>query len=465
MLKKLARFLLGKLIKFFDRYKKSKSSEERWVKEHSLDSNLISSNDEPPAHWLRKVREGAPHLLDATSHQSYFASGHSEINNSNIQRIAKSRKGLAAEDLSDLNIILNSPKDKPPADWSTKIRYKASHQLNFDNARKHHTNNSPETNKRVARSTSNIYLINDRWTPLSENFMTRFPAAKQRLLGSNNESQCLANKDQKKNVNRPGMFHSHDTRKVSLLSEMLAFNKSKQNQLNQKESLFHSVDYVHDNYNFKAQGKSCIHQEPIITESENTKRMQPSAEILAKHSTLGNRTKIHLYPQVTQLKPNKCIDSKTSLHHSISTDEKISSNNRIKVPRSEKGNVISFNFADNPDNYAPKKKAAANDSALKTSKSVRSNVVPENIAEKNSAYVSYKFNQSHLDKSHWPNLPDEIQTAINQDRWPPLTEAEVDDRAIAAKLDQLNSDYLRLQEIAKRMSLSDLEQRGRLWNE
>ncbi len=466
MLKELARFLLGKLIKFFDRYKKSKSSEERWVKENSLDSNLINSNDEPPVHWLRKVREGAPHLLDSISHQNYSTSDHSEINNFNVQRIAKSRKGLAAEDLSDSNIVLNSSKDRLSTDRSAKIRYNALHQLNSAIAKKHRTNNSPEINKQTARPTSNRNLINDRWTLLSENLMAWFSAARQRLLGSNNESQCLSYKDQKKNINRPGMFHSHDTHKVSLLSEMLAFNKLKQNQPNQEKLLLHPVDYVNESYNSKAQKKSCIHQKPIITESENTKRMQPQAEILAKHSTLGNRTKIHLYPQVTQLKPNKRIDTyKTSLYHSNSTDKKISSDNRIKIPKSEKGNVISFNFADNPDNYAPKKKTAANDPALITSKSIRSNVASENIAEKNSAYVSYKFNQSHFGKSHWPNLPDERQAAISQDRWPQLTETEADDRSLVKESDQLNSSYLQLQEIAKRTFCSDLEQRGKLWNE
>lgn len=70
MLNKLAHKILKSVAQILIKY--AHSIEKYLTKENLTDRHIVSevSNDLPPAHWLEKVRQGAPHLLNETSRES-----------------------------------------------------------------------------------------------------------------------------------------------------------------------------------------------------------------------------------------------------------------------------------------------------------------------------------------------------------------------------------------------------------
>lgn len=111
---KLTRKLLQGIANALTRY--ASLIEKRLAQENLSVNRSISdySDERPPAHWLAKVRQGAPHLLDNHSgDDTQTVSFSSETKNTPLFNSPAS----------------NNLSEKPPAQWIEKVRRGAPHLL------------------------------------------------------------------------------------------------------------------------------------------------------------------------------------------------------------------------------------------------------------------------------------------------------------------------------------------------
>ncbi|WP_350117062.1 hypothetical protein [Nitrosomonas sp.] len=461
------------------------------------DVNLFSSHsrNEPPPHWVMKVRKGAPHLLDSYSLQDI--SYHVDETEHDVQKISGARRKLTADTPPDSSGMRKRNLDHPPVTWREKVHQKASHLLGTsDNREKSHRSYFYQTDKKIPGFLKRVF-INDKWTAIKkEGFFTESSTVKQ--LSSDKKSDSLSNKILKRNTSRKEnysavstkysgkdkvnfYFHqssskrdsntaSSDSRNeikpVPLYKDTFVFKKPIINHNARKKIIFHTVDSTRDKANSKNY-TDYRYTAPIAANTKHTKQIQSHATVPNNRFILEKPIMVHLHPQRTKKRKSGLIDFPgKSTFLSSSVNESVTNEHLIEP---KMNNIISYDSLDNSKQYFSHKITTRNDDHRhKANKLFNLNTASNSHSKKNHLSSASKFNESDkllLNKSQWPDLLDEIATDNDTNPWPQLSKAEAEYSSKLIELDHVNALYFQLQEVANRTAASELEQRGKLWSE
>lgn len=491
--------MLRKLILSFNQFKKLKGRDSAEKRKSEFDLLSTHSKGGPPLHWLNKVHEEAPHFLGSLLSKYDISSNHVNGLDVDIQRVSADRKKISAGNLSDSRNIPGSSRNNPPADWIARVQRKALHLLKINNAKKSYTLNLYSTDKKIVGFIKKSF-IDVKQSIIKKAFITGSPVARQHsssrkkfdslssIISERNkpnegESYFATNPTkhsvvEKANFYRRLLEENNNTilpdsfsknKSISFNRSMMKLKERKQDHEIKKKIIFYPISDVHNGFNTKRYS-NFEHAQPTVERLRQTKWTQLRRVVSESQLTLEKSVKVHWYSRTIKKGSNGLIDySNNSPAHSFSNG----GNNAIKKSldrnKSNISNATNSHISINSINYPYQKVAAGNKKSNKTDKPVNSKRRLDFIPGKNQSQGSSKFTESNeqllLNKSLWPNLPDEVEVNIFQNPWPKLSNYEIEQSSKFIEFDQVNSLYFRLLEVANRATLNDLEQRGKLWNE
>lgn len=440
MLKKLARKLLMRVAEKLGRYAQSL---EKYLAEENLperDRASVNSNDEPPAHWLAKIRQGAPHLLDQTTSPNDPTTFHFETGDQSSQPLSSHyRKQIdrSGEQETLLNPSFSSTQSPGFSNHSEqKLSGRANSKNLFEPVKK---------------------LI-DRLLPITADSSKRSEMDSKDLLQKIDTGQNDS---------------SNSTENTILKNKTSPFRKMQLNEFGQKKSSsqFQKIDTSSSNKSKpKLQSTSVTYHLPDANKSKFNKKASQQPEYTPKKTPRKNQHTIYLHP---------APKIKNETNHEKRNNRAKNSRNELNTPASSiKERINKISRADQKRTIKPKTKETSNfllsdpaqtnignqhnvENNQTTIQSVFFNPAPEAIKQKQKLFESYNTSQFNSDFSPWPDLPDEVKLKTNQDLWPQLPQEE---RHKPIEPDHHLHKFWQLQEEMKRQSLSEQEQRGKLWS-
>lgn len=420
----------------------------------SADKNSIET---PPAHWLEKVRLGAPHILE----QNTYGNG---------QHLFSAQ----TENETGVNASIATPSSH----WLKKIKQKVTHLL------------TPYTSSNESDNCSSE-PVEAKQTPkvsYSQKNKLKQKSAQQLFYKKSNKVFASFNgifRQSRKEILMPTVSLERNTaksarkiNKKTVTKKTTTINKATDVSLADKSSNI-------DNENIdelvikKTFNNPIIDTKPIsqTTASENLSAVGKTREhgirfhnqisSLTEHALLNNNTTIHLYPRSSsktntkqffrgnEIKKEKFEWNKPVF--SVNDEDK-----NFKVSKTHQPNLFSINketiISTAKDTHVEK------DPLMVTP----CNIQHEKIGSVEDMYISSE-NLSHRIKTKptqsssikWLGTKSEKNEEITADRWPQLPKQEWEQ---LKEIKNHSVNFWQAQNQVESKFLSDLEQRGKLWN-
>ncbi len=442
MLNKLARKILKSVAQILAKY--ASSIEKYLTKENLPDRHIVSevSNDLPPAHWLEKVRQGAPHLLNQTSHENEL--GTSSYQDDDQDTHVNSDNHSHSSNHHKQEIPANSPSVPMPKQKANKNSFR---QLFVHNNSK----NLLETVKK--------------------HFYKPIPDTVQTSTNTENSSEIT---DQRPAKRKKRIFFKKNSDHGISQHTLSSITKPPLNGFNQKKPLTptQKMDEVTSiSKNSKSNNASDPSPSPIIKQARQKEKTHHQPETLSEQTRPKNQTRVHLYPNlqrqtrtVKEIQHNHVINRKTERNHHLFSSEK----QKIEIPKiqQQQNTVVNrnrpnmANLSSNPRN-AHKSQIAHKIQTTETTSAQSLGFTAETFSHQQTKIISVKADKFQPCSTRWPCMPDETSSDTNPDRWPELPKEEW------LKTKETVHQPIKpwqLQEETKRKHLSEQEQRGILWN-
>ena len=465
--------------------------------------DLKGSNDLPPAHWLAKVRQGAPGLLNPAQEPD----GQDTLPKQPLTSGAYNLKSFLAEPGAFYaNVDFKSSNDEAPAHWLAKVRQAAPHLLNS-------TQESDEQNpllvlkqkSEVNKSPVPTPLLRVKskkfFEPLIKSIKHVFPAitpfSKKTVSGADSLLQKQAMETERHFSNNvsalAGLNHKIPAVPVMALNQVnqqnLPVNEPARNNLNVLRPIPAGEGVKHSSYfmpvpkrpkmaaavsnNRKYQSKTHAGIAPGLDENqtEHEKKSPHQSASSSVKKSLAGRAAIHFYPnsqiptKTSGRAPDIRINAPKKSTAQVSTPKDQMAKFPGVKPQQDVKSVINktaeFLLADTLKKDTRKHTIANNNKASTITGSIILDSAAKTATPQHRMSGSYPSEPFQSGFSRWPNLPEEMTMAVNQDRWPPLPESE----GVNSKETGYNAiKFRQLQEDTKRKFLSEQEQRGKLWN-
>lgn len=495
------------LISIFDQFRELIG--KNWTEKNvsAFESQLANPKNGPPQHWLKKVRKGAPHLLSPQSSAARSSSIHHVDDgiDRGDQEFSEIRKDINARGLFGSRSISDNSRDITPVNriekfaivnkepvskiFSTnRMMAKFAQKIispypRLRNEKAFFTSFPAENNQSFSRkndSSSDMTVENEM---LEDKYLATNP---ERFSGVRNAEEALNNSDNSvvsfqlqrdisvESHNKFGLLkksfkqffpnfyrrllendskaESADLLYTGAASSYKAIGKSeecKKNQSFKSRKVFDSIGITHVGFNSK-RSQYFKYEQPLDKAQRNSKRVRLGMVVSENQSTLQEVVKEHL--GTTEKSENEFLNySDSSAVHSCpdrrdSANEKVLDVNESKIRHSS-----SSRYFGNSRNIPNRNR--------------ESGLIPgrNNSFSSSRSFIS-DIEQLSLNESLWPSLSNEVTTSFSQSSWPRLSDYESGSSSKLIEFEQIDSLYFRLQEVANRAVLSDLEQRGKLWN-
>ncbi len=437
MLNKLAHKILKSVAQILIKY--ANSIEKYLTKENLPDKHVVSevSNDLPPVHWLEKVRQGAPHLLNETSREFKPGSNPYQVNDQDTR--------LNSDNQHKQETLVNSPAvptQKPRFNKNPfRQPYVHHHSKNLlETVKKYFYKSIPDTVQTSTNTENNSEITNQRLVK-----------RKKRVLFKKNSDNSLSQ-------------HIFPSVTEPPLND---FNQKKPLNPSQKMDEVASI-----NKKFKSKNASNASPKPTARNTAQKEKNHQQPETLSGQIRPKNQTRIHLYPNSQrQTKADKEIQHDYVKNQEIEWNHHLfsSKKQKIKTPEIQQQKIIvanrngpnKANLSSNPRKNVHKQQIVHNIQTIKTTSAQSLDFSAETVSHQHKKIISVKTNKLQLSSMRWPCMLDETLSDTNQDRWPQLPKEEW----IKTK-ETVNQPFKhwQQQEDTRRKTLSEHEQRGILWN-
>lgn len=477
---KLARKLLQGIARALARY--ANSIERLLDQEDSSAKRSISdySDERPPAHWLAKVRQGAPHLLDNRfGDDAQTGAYSSETKNTPVT------SPMVSSDMSE----------KPPLHWVESVRRGALHLLDEQFFDKKNISKYFAAHDRKLPQSPGDHFINE------DNSDYKETTAKQTCTIKTKPESDLELSDGK-------LFDRTSENTWSGSLNDFGVNDHNAETQRDKTRKRHSLGQIKE-YGYRKAGKP-FNGDAFIsvpekkattnkTELKKTSQTRPSARYAKPNSAIlsGDRQSESLRLNVTS--PNASTQSKKYQQQYNTSHEQITIANRIRIKQDlhdkRKTSHQHPEIIADPHDFANKhtittfgfNETAASDSdktihaslshksreqlnfnrqsvvrrSLKTDGTTATDISSESNQRRYTTSISKTAKPIEPDLPRWPGLPGEKERRLRDDPWPELPREKISesDKAIQPMV-----NFAQLQEALKRNHQNELEQRGISWN-
>lgn len=496
------------LISIFDQFRKLKGKNWGENDVSEFESQLANPKSGPPLHWLKKVRKGAPHLLNAQSSVTRSSSIHhiDDGIDRGDQKFSENRKDTNARGMlgsrrisdnsSDITSVNRIEKidiaNKEPVSkifsmnrMVAKLAQKIiSPYLRLRSEKAFSTNSPAEDNQSFSRKndsspdmTIEKEMLGDEYLATntesfsgarnaeeavnnSDNSVVSFQLQSDISVESHNKSGLFKKSFKQRHLNFYRRLLENDNKAVSAdllytddaISSYKAIPKSeeyKKNQSIESGKVFNPISNAHVSFNPKRY-QNFEYEQPLGKVQRNLKRIRLGMVVSENQSPLQEVVKEHL--DMTEKSKNEFLNySDNSAVHSCSGRRDSAIEKVLNMNESKTRHASSSHYFGNSRNIPSQTRG------------------PELILGRNNSFSSSKSfisdsEQLSLNESLWPSLSDEVTANFSQSPWPRLSDYESGNNSKLIEFEQIDSLYFRLQEVANRAALSDLEQRGKLWN-
>ncbi|MBX3628403.1 MAG: hypothetical protein KF908_00570 [Nitrosomonas sp.] len=475
---RLTRKLLQGIAKILTRYV---SSIEKFLAREDLSAkHALSdySDEHPPAHWLEKVRRGAPQLLDnRSSGETRTAAYSSETKN------ASGFNPLASSDTNE----------KPPAHWIKRIQHSAPHlfeeqpvhRKNASNQFATHDGEQPQLSDRNEADFSKADI------PVKQSYTARTKLETDRellrseLSGQTSENTWSGSFDVPE-VNSYNTVKQHNkTPLEALAGRTRRYGRKAENQLNNdapskipgKRTTIHQTESERTNPIRPSIKRSKTESEisssarqfrtlrlnaTIPDTSTQNKKYQRQHSTPHAQFTITHRAQIIAqYPHGKRKTPQQFPNTTIEPHSSVNKDAVIqcgSNETSMPIPPDK---ATHFSLS-----YQPAEQLNINrQNAIRHSQNTTDTVatdIASGLNQKQYTVSMFKANKPfEPDLPRWPSLPGEKERRLYDDWWPELPEEKMpeSDKTIRPVI-----HFAQLQEAIRRQHRSELEQRGVFWN-
>lgn len=458
---KLTRKLLQGIASALVRY--ANSIEKLLAQDNSSVGRSLNdySDERPPAHWLAKVRQGAPHLLENrfndTQSVSYSSGATSEF-------------GLVSP-------LSNATNEKPPAHWIEKVRRGAPYLLNGQPVPKKRI---PEQSVTLDRE-SLLQQPNHQTVSESDSIRAGSILKPTHTSETRYESYLESSLIKKSGpVLENTRTDPYDSFRMSSHETEIQLDKSRQKistDLPLKQSHRKVEKPFTDNAIFNSSEKKTAPFEAEIRQPDLTRPLAKNSEIKSKVPSGKPRLRMQ---QLNITIPNATTHDENYQQQTRTRHKQFSLDSRTRIERDHREkNSVTQRFSD----YI-----AESDSVNKSALNQRDfNETVASHPKKTTHFIfSHKLEEQpnhnrqridrHLPKTggtvitdipfesdipRWPSLPGEREKRLSDDPW---TELPEENFSVSNKMFQSAMNFAQLQNTLARNRQSELEQRGKSWN-
>ena len=393
------------------------------------------SSEKPPAHWIEKVRRGAPHLLDEQPVYEENSSKHITAHEQALPQLPSSHKAIhegnsvydevtvkqssVAKTKPDTNLRLSN--DKLPDRSSENTSFGS-----FDNPETNHLSTEIQHNPTQLKSSpsqAEQYGFRKMEKPFSDNKLSSIPEKEitKNKTGKTGFKQTNQSKSPGKYANtKPEVSSRNQQLSVAQLdaatTDTLTENKKYPRQSSAPHEQFTTTNQMRIKHNSHEKNKAA--------------RQLPNITIKPRNSAGINAFKQHGFNETTA--PDSDHRASSSLPHKHKASKQLR---------------LSQQFID-------RHLSQATDNAVE-------NISFESSQKKHPVSIPKAAEPFKSGLTHWPNLPDEKERRLPDDRWPELPEEKTPE---SDKIFQPVKNFAQLQKAIKRNHQSELEQRGIFWN-
>lgn len=479
---RLTRKLLQGIAKILTRYV---SSIEKFLAREDLSAkHALSdySDEHPPAHWLEKVRRGAPQLLDnRSSGETRTAAYSSETKN------ASGFNPLASSDANE----------KPPAHWVKRIQHGVPHLFEEppvyrkNTSDQFATHDGEQSQPPINRDKNEADSSNGNADiPVKQSYTARIKLETDReLLRSKLSRQTSENTwSGSFDVSEVNGYNTVKQRNKTPLKALAGrtkrYDRKAENQLNsdtpskisEKRTTIHQTESERTNPRRPSIKRSKTESEisssdrqfrtlrlnaTIPDTSTQNKKYQRQHSTPHAQFTITHRAQIITqYPHGKRKTPQQFPNITTESHDSVNKDAIIQYGpNETAMPIPDKATHFSLS-------YQPAEQLNVNrQSTIRHSQNTTDTVaadIASGLNQKQYTISTLKTDEPfEPDLPRWPSLPGEKERRLHDDRWPELPEEKIpeSDKTIRPVI-----HFAQLQEAIRRQHHSELEQRGVFWN-
>lgn len=436
------------------------------------------SDERPPAHWLARVRQGAPHLLDKRYDDTQTVSYSSET---------LSESGPSAP-------VASNEGEEPPAHWVEKVRRGAPYLLDDQPVYKKHDLEQSAADDRESPQSS--------WDQTARDIDPDSSGNNEKKLHTSETSykSSLKLSYQKKpgfssQIIRPGPYNSfgmdahkkvlqHDKPRLQDTPGLTQRNSSRK----AKKPYIGAVSLI-------SSEKKATASETEFRQPDPTGSPAQNSEIKSKNLSSNRRLRIQR-PNVTV--PDATTHNNNYRPQSRSQDDRFTLNNRVRTERDSRDkNLATHQFpgkitksgsinkntlsqrelnetaASHPDktahfffSYKPEERMNRNRERIdhhlpETTGTVSADNLFGTNQKQYITQATRTIEPFGSGVSHWPNLPGERQKQISDGQWPELPEENL---PTAKTMIQSTINFAQLQHTIARDRQSEIEQRGISWS-
>lgn len=475
---KLTRKLLQGIASALVRY--ASSIEKLLAQDNSTVGRSLNdySDERPPAHWLAKVRQGTPHLLENRFNDTQSVSYSSG---------ATSESGLASP-LSD------ATNEEPPAHWMEKVRRGAPYLLN----------GQPVAKKRIPEQSVTL----DRESLLQPNHQTASESVSIQagsILKPTHTSETryesyLESSLIKKSgpVLENTRTDPYDSFRMNSHKTEIQLDESRQKistDLPLKQSHRKVAKPFTDNAILTSSEKKTVPFEAEIRQPYLTRPLAKNSEIKSKvpsgkprlrmqqlNITIPNAaTHDENYQQQTRTRHKQfSLDSRTRIERDRREKSSVTQRFSDHIAESDSVNKSALNQRDFNETVAAHSKKTTHfifshkleeqpnhnrqriDRHLpKTGGTVITDIPFGSNQQQYIIPIANTVEPFESDIPRWPSLPGEREKRLSDDPWPELPEENL---SVSDKMFQSAMNFAQLQNTLARNRRSELEQRGKSWN-
>ncbi|MFW5443969.1 MAG: hypothetical protein ACKE51_06660 [Methylococcaceae bacterium] len=414
-----------------------------YVFEEELDTNDL--RNAPPAHWIEKVRQGAPHLLDQIEYTD-----DSELYSFKINK-------QIAEDLIPPSHLVDKTSlgDEPDSFFhqvkEPDIQYKAEapeHQL--FKLKKKNIQPQPYIFKKITKAVGLLDTQNEYTSEVSLQPKIR---TKENLQLSDSKSN--------ENIARE-FFNASNKITEEAETELTRPFVSLKTPIRCIEKIFKST-VKNNTTNFHNRNDGRLNK--IKQKATETRTVQQHGSGSCEDDLLNNKKTAHLYPK--SILQHKAI--KFTQRNGVN-ETKVESSKQECFANDKVQNPLLSDLLQPPKTISKKKKSVLSGSRKIQEPTNKSGdiKITQPVEINNDSYLKFTpKNSSHKTRVpssrsvDWSSVMNETTDLINQDRWPHLLKQE---QVLLSETRHQHFDFWRIQKQAESKFLSDQEQRGRLWN-
>ncbi|SEN41095.1 hypothetical protein [Nitrosomonas marina] len=441
-------------------------------------SSIDYSDERPPAHWLAKVRQGAPHLLDNRCDDTQTVSYSSETFN---------ESGPSSP-------VASSAGEKPPAHWVEKVRRGAP------------------------------YLLDEQFVYKKHNLEQSAANDRESLQSSRNQTAGYIDSDSTGNNEKK--LHTSETRYKSSLKLLYRKKPGLSSEINlpdsynsfrmddHKKEMQHDKSHLKDTTGLTQRHSSRKAKKPfagagsLISSEKKTTAPAPEfgqpdptgspaqySEIQSANLSSNRQHRVQR-PNVTVPDITAHINNYRS--QSRSQDDRLILKNRVRIGRDSrdqyritphfpdkitKSGAVSKNtpsqrklnktaashpdktahffFSYKPEEHLNRNRARINRHLPETTGTVSADNLFGTNQKQYLTRITRTIEPFESGLSHWPNLPGERKKQILDDQWPELPEENL---STAETMIQSTINFAQLQHAITRDRQSEIEQRGISWS-